>query len=237
MIYHIHQHSPVTPSGRTTYLHKCRLEFHCLLPTSGPQVISSEPPIFSILRKAGVKPWRNAHHVWLPAQGCLPSHVGCCVFPHRAMRPCVPAEGPIDIFLRNPPRRAARPIGHKKAVGIRLDCCPVSGRISSLEGGNQWFIIISILRRPSFGSKIFNRRGHSAGIPRDASSQIIKRQKKSKFLDPVGCVCGQIDLGSGIVILGANIQSESVDASVLGLGDVVDPVIDSVGRNISDLYH
>lgn len=118
---------------RTANLNKRRLKFHGLLPAGRPQIIASQSPVFAILWKIGVKPWRDSHHVWFPAQGSLPSQVGRRVFPYWAMGPRIPAERSIDILLRNAPGSTASPIGHEETACIRLYRRPIPCRVCSFK--------------------------------------------------------------------------------------------------------
>lgn len=188
-----------------TNLNKCGLKLDGLLPAGRPQIIAPQAPVFAILRQTRIEPWRDAHHIWFPTEGRLPSQIRRGVFPHRTMRPCIPTEGPVDVVFRDSPWTAAGPVGHKKAVRGRFDGRPIRSRISSFKRGNQWFLIISILGCPSFRGEIFNGRGHHTCVPRDARGQVIERKEKGKVLDLVCCICGQIDLRGSVVVLWADV--------------------------------
>ncbi len=152
------------------------------------------------------------------------------------MRPGVPAECSIDVGLGDSGGRGTGPIGHEEATGIRLDGRPVSCGIDAFKGGNQRFVVISILSGPSLGREVIDHRRHHTGVPRVASGQIVERKKEREVSNLIGRIGSQIDLSRGVVILRANVQREAVNARRLGLADVVNPVVDRVRRDHSDLF-
>ena len=119
-------------------LDKVRVDLKGLFPAVVPQSVAIPQPVLGPLRKVGVEPGRDGHHVGLGAERRLPALVFVSSHLVGSNGPSIPVESTIDVAnLRlEALRTETRPVRHEEAIGRALDSRPIAGVVSSLKGGH-----------------------------------------------------------------------------------------------------